>query len=640
MSAEIAESTVYMGALVMLRDGTDFPGDWGQHPDAKRCVDDYQTAAQLLDTGGSIAEKWPSYPRPPGVQAALEDWRAKQPKPDASKIKRGVSISDDPNWLENIPKLASEIVARSMTNAQAAEASAGDEAEGWDEPLPLGPPAKLPCPPLDIVAPPALARMADAVATSYQVPADLPLLLGISTIAAAVGGRFVLNVRPDWEEQLSIYALVALAPANRKSPVFNAMTGVMKRYETQIVEGGRGRRGMHNAEGERIEKRKGKLEKNLADTGRLEVDQQAELDALTKESIDFDEWQDPQLIANDTTPEALASIMRYNGNRMAIMAPEAGVFNVIAGLYNGGQPNVDIFLSSWCGDDITINRKGNAGPIKLNGPALSVGLTTQPEMVRQLSEKKSFRGSGLLARFLYAVPDSLLGSRDLNSPPVPAQVRLDWEGPIEALLSYCHPDDKFEDRKKKNPFRMTLSVEALEVLSALNAKIEPQLKENTGELSAISDWGGKIVGQLARVAALYTLFENADSFDVIDERPDRSLTEVSGETMTRAVTLAPYLISQAQAAFGAMSPNAGRYANAASIVAAIKAKPEDRRYGFTARDVQTWVKRQTWAKEGGVEEVKAALMDLMDSGHIALAQNMSTRRNASQRYDANPHLFA
>jgi replicative DNA helicase len=643
MSAETVErSTVYLNAETMILEGTPVPESWAENPDVQAAM-----RAHLPHT--NLVQRF----RKQGIS---EDDRQRWPV--EARFAAGEWNNEpvyDPNWRENIskpgylkfaphvngkdgyhPGLADKVTARATAGLSDGSDTGTD---GWDEPLPLGEATKLPCPPLDTVAPPALARMADAVAASYQVPADLPLLLGISTIAAAIGGRFILDVKPDWEEQLSIYALIALTSANRKSPVFNAMTGVMKRYETHIIEEGREPRGMHNAEGERIEARKRKLEKILADSGRLEVEDRAELEGLTKQSIEFDEWQDPQLIANDTTPEALASIMRYNGNRMAIMAPEAGVFNVIAGLYNGGQPNVDIFLSGWCGDNITINRKGNAGPIKLDGPALSVGLTTQPEMISQLSEKKNFRGSGLLARFLYAVPNSLLGSRELDSPPVPQEIRSEWETSIQDLLEACHPDRKFEDREKKDPVRMALSGEATKVLNKLRAEIEPQLKENTGELAAISDWGGKIVGQLARIAALYTLFENAHTLFDSAMAGGRYPIEVSGEAMTRAVTLAPYLTSHALAAFGSMNPNAGRYSNAASIVAAIKAKPESRGYGFTARDVHVWVKRQTWAKEGGAEEVKAALMDLLDSGHIAPAQNQSARRNAAQRYDANPHLF-
>jgi hypothetical protein len=51
-----------------------------------------------------------------------------------------------------------------------------------------------------------------------------------------------------------------------------------------------------------------------------------------------------------------------------------------------------------------------------------VAIAPQPDVLQNLSDQPGFRGRGLLARFLYALPPSPLGSRLLQSNPVPALV--------------------------------------------------------------------------------------------------------------------------------------------------------------------------------------------------------------------------
>ena len=60
-------------------------------------------------------------------------------------------------------------------------------------------------------------------------------------------------------------------------------------------------------------------------------------------------------------------------------------------------------------------------PVHVRKPALTLGLVVQPDVIRDLARKPGFRGSGLLARIFFSLPQSLVGSRDIAPPPVPAE---------------------------------------------------------------------------------------------------------------------------------------------------------------------------------------------------------------------------
>jgi replicative DNA helicase len=74
-------------------------------------------------------------------------------------------------------------------------------------------------------------------------------------------------------------------------------------------------------------------------------------------------------------------------------------------------------LKGHAGDLLKVDRRGRS-PEYVERPCLTIGLTVQPEVLRGLADRPGFRGRGLLARFLYALPASLVGHRQPGAPPV------------------------------------------------------------------------------------------------------------------------------------------------------------------------------------------------------------------------------
>ena len=135
-----------------------------------------------------------------------------------------------------------------------------------------------------------------------------------------------------------------------------------------------------------------------------------------------------RLIANDCTAEAIASVMAVNNDKIAILSDE-GVFDIMAGLYSNGKANINIYLKSYDGFPILIDRK-SSGSIKLHRPLITFGICCQPTVMTDFLEDKRFTGKGLAQRFLYCQPPSLCGKRTLSAFPADIKTRLNCSASI------------------------------------------------------------------------------------------------------------------------------------------------------------------------------------------------------------------
>ena len=142
----------------------------------------------------------------------------------------------------------------------------------------------------------------------------------------------------------------------------------------------------------------------------------------------------PRLVADDVTPEAAASLLAEQKGRLAIISAEGGIFDIIAGRYNGNVPNMDLWLKGHSGDMIRVDRKGRR-PEYIPRPALTLGLMIQPEVLSIIAAQRVFRGRGLLARFLYAMPVSRVGQRQIGPTPLPGDIATAYDTHVQGLAT-------------------------------------------------------------------------------------------------------------------------------------------------------------------------------------------------------------
>jgi hypothetical protein len=168
---------------------------------------------------------------------------------------------------------------------------------------------------------------------------------------------------------------------------------------------------------------------------------------------------------------------------------------------------------------------------------MTIGVAVQPAVLEQVGGNPQLRGRGLTARFLYSLPPSLVGWREIETPLVPEEVRAVYDEQIAAIAAVLLPDPE------KEPMPLHVDADALTELNSFRHRIEPRLRPDE-DLANLGGWIAKLAGHTARIAALLHLMHLP---------PEQwSRVAISGSTMRGAVQLAWYFIGHALAAFDVM----------------------------------------------------------------------------------------
>jgi hypothetical protein len=389
--------------------------------------------------------------------------------------------------------------------------------------------------PLDELPVPWLRDMIAAVSEATETPTELALLLGLAVVATTVQRRIVVEVETGYMEPVNLFAVAALDSGNRKTAVLKEMTGPLLTFERRQAADMASAIAAAEAARRLAEDRIRYLRQRAARASR------AELESLRQELFD-EEAHLPEvpkalrLWAQDITPEKLGALMAEQNEAMAILSDEGGLFDILAGRYSQGVPNLDLLLQAHAGSPYRVDR-GSRPSVFLESPALTLGLSPQPAVLQGLASQPGFRGRGLLARLLILLPPSRLGRRTLNSKPVPESIRAEYQRQIHALLTQPR-------RVDGNPHRLTLSVDAHREWKAFQRHVEEELRGG-GMLEHIRDWASKLPGALARIAGLLHCAVHAT------DRPQAHPVELP--TMEAALALGGILERHALAAFSLMA---------------------------------------------------------------------------------------
>lgn len=389
--------------------------------------------------------------------------------------------------------------------------------------------------------PEPMAGYLRSVAESIQVPEAMVTMLALSVIATCAQRRFEVAVGGDHVEPLSIWTLVALPPSTRKTAVFQELTRPLDEWEKTKSEEMRSAIYEHEINQEVARQKIADLQRLAAkkETDKYEKEMLVQEAAVLKEKLAVT-LHSPRLWTGDTTPERLQGLLTDHGERMSVLTDEGGIFEVMSGMYSDGKANVDVFLKSHAGSPVRVDRAGRT--VHLQRPALTFGLTVQPSIVSDLGsgDKRRFRGNGLLARFLYCIPASNVGSRDVRShKAVSTELRLRYHALIRELLSV---EPRLDSSGTETPRMIHIGSEAIELWYQFSDDIEKKQAQGK-EFERIQDWTGKLPGAVARIAGLLHLVKAGS---------DAEDSAIDPGTMTSAIEIGRRLIMHAQVAFDSM----------------------------------------------------------------------------------------
>lgn len=466
--------------------------------------------------------------------------------------------------------------------------------------------------------PPVLRDFCRELAEEKQVPPELVLSNAVAVLATAAQARYVVRVRDGFTEPLNLYTVCPLDPANRKSAVVEACTAPLREWEAWISE--KMAPAVREAQSQRQT-----LEKFIEKKRSLAASKKtlAEVQEAQREILELEEQLPeipviPRLLADNCTPEALAVLMAQTGGCISIITAEGGLFDVLAGMYSKGVANLDLFLKSYSGDGFRVDRR-NAPPVILDYPHLTLGICPQPITIAERSAARIFRGRGLDGRFIYFMPESLLGKRKIEPASMSPGTRARFHDKVRSLLPTTWDSDM------PGPITLELSDAAYQLWKRFALEVEKGLAPG-GEFEGMTDWGGKLAGTVARIAALFHL--------VSHDRPEA--LKITLETMQRATCLGGFLAKHAQAAYGLMSSD-DKTCGARRVLEWIQRKSLE---AFTVRECWQAMKQQTAFPH--VEAVHNALAELADRDFIRELPAQEKRgpgRKPSPTYAVNPRAL-
>ncbi|GFH38880.1 DUF3987 domain-containing protein [Streptomyces pacificus] len=474
-----------------------------------------------------------------------------------------------------------------------------EDADGWDEPIRLDPP---PAPSLDSTKLRGIGVMAQAVSDSLQVPVDLPAWLGMAVASTAIGGRRTVSPKADWVEPVTLYTMPVAAPGEMKSPALSVMAKPI--YDEQ-----KRRREEDKSAVVRDQQDRRIAESIVSDAESKVIKADGpEKRKKARESLDAarDELEalgDPkvytQLIADDTTPEAATDVIAEQGERLAVLSTESSFLGNVGGRYSKNA-NPEIVLKAWSHEPHAVNRKSGR-TLLLERPNLSLGLAVQPGFLTGMGETGDvFEARGLMARFIFSMPASRVGERVYDTDPIPGGTRQAWDHAIRAMMAAIWDDAECRE--------MDLDPAARRSFRSFWEELEPRHKAH-GDLAAIEGWAKKLPGQVLRIAAVLTLFE------------DPSALTVPGDVMDDAVALVPYLIAHARLVSDLMSSERqSKLGPARAVLDWLRRKYADGQIEgrFAAGDVEKGVRGQSWCTEMG--DVDDAIDLLVRAGWLRLIE--------------------
>ena len=332
----------------------------------------------------------------------------------------------------------------------------------------------------------------------------------------------------------------------------------------------------------------------------------------------------PQYIGDDATPESIALLLSDNAGRFALLSPEGDVFDLMAGRYSSGAPNLGVYLKGHAGDDIRVNRANRDFTARyVYKPALSIGVAVQPDVVRGLTLKNGFRGRGLLGRFLYSLPQSLLGHRKINPCPVESKIATTYQ---EQILDALRLEPNIDTDGNPCPHIVTVSGDGLKEIDRFAMEVEKHLGPG-GDFGSMGDWAGKLVGAVCRIAGIFHGLSYAAS-------GNPAKAQIDAETILGAIAIGEYLIPHAKAAFFEMGADP-------AIDSARKI------LGWVSSErISEFSKRQAFnSLRGGIQKVNELdepLQILISHGYIRTIsqEHKGPGRKPSPKYKINPLWLA
>ena len=407
-------------------------------------------------------------------------------------------------------------VADPMNSASNDNAAPGDS-DGWPDPQPMT--AKTEPEPYPVEALPDTVRAAvEEVAGFVKAPVPMVASSALAALSLAIQAHADAKRAEKLHGPVGLFLLTIADSGERKSTCDGFFTRSIRDYEEAEAEAAKPLLKNYRAALEAWEAKRGgikELIRQLAKGGKSTHSAEASLRDMEHDKPE--EPRVPRLIFADATPEALAFGLAKKWPSGGVVSAEAGI---VFGSHGMGGDSVMRNLATlnqlWDGNSLTIDRKSSES-FTVRGARLTVALQVQEPTLRAFFDKSGAlaRGTGFLARFLIAWPESTQGYRPFTEAPENWPALATFNRRISEILNQPVPID---DDGALIPPMLPLSPEAKAAWIEYHDAIESELASG-GDLYDVRDVASKSADNAARLATLFQIFEGgggaigADAFD-------------------------------------------------------------------------------------------------------------------------------
>ena len=384
--------------------------------------------------------------------------------------------------------------------------NAGDGTnQAWQKPQPLT--AKIEAEPYPIDALPDTIRAAvEEVGAFVKAPAPMVATSAISALSLAIQALYDVQRAEKLHSPIGVFTTVIAPSGERKSTCDGFFTRAIRDYETQEMEAAKPFVKEYNAAIAIWEaKRNG-----IKDKIRQEAKNKKPTAGLERDLHDLEDNKPeppriPRIMYGDITPEELAYKLAKHWPSGGVVSAEAGIVFGSHGMTGDSvMRNLARLNQLWDGNDLAIDRR-TSDSFTVHGARLTVALQVQADTLLAFFEKsgKLARGTGFLARFLLAWPDSTQGYRPFTEAPANWPNLAAFNRRITEILNQPVPID---ENGSLTPLMLTLTPEAKVAWIEYHDAIESELASG-GELFDVRDVASKSADNSARLAALLHVFE-------------------------------------------------------------------------------------------------------------------------------------
>jgi hypothetical protein len=401
----------------------------------------------------------------------------------------------------------------------------------WDDVVTFEDDSVLPFP--SHIFPAWLETYIDQVAQSTQTPREMAAMGAFTALSIATAKKFNVNVYGDWYEPINTYLLTLMPPSSKKSQVFKHMLKPIYDYQRKTRERVKVEAQHRQDEIEAKTRQLEQAKKKAANASKDDKDPMDEVKRFRDQLNELEPIHPPTYVADDVTPEVLASLLQQNDEKLGIVSAEGGLFSNIQGRYSDNT-NYDVYLNGYSADYMSTHRM-NREAVELERPHLTVGVFAQPSVIQELP--KEFFDRGLMSRFLYSLPKDNRGERQIRPRPIDKDAKEEYAAAITALMNVHNKEEQ----------SLTLSYQADLLVQLLQTEIEDRQGpgQDFQENPQIEAWAGKLAGQLMRLAGLIHMSKVLDNNDYT----------IEVDTIESVEALKDYFVSHMKKAFNITTAN-------------------------------------------------------------------------------------